>query len=45
MKLYIGGVTKAFGASRSKKETSTKKGRDYCMDDLPEMCLDVIHSK
>ena len=42
-------VTKALEpADPTKKETShkkEKKARDYNMDDLPEMCLDVIHSK
>ena len=42
-------VTKALEpADPTKKKPPTKKkkgARDYTMDDLPEMCLDVIHSK
>ena len=42
-------VTKALEpADPSKKKPPSKKkkgARDYTMDDLPEMCLDVIHSK
>ena len=49
MKLYIGGLQKLWSQQipqKRKLPTKKKKGaRDYTMDDLPEMCLDVIHSK
>ena len=42
-------VTKALeptDPTKKKPTTKKKKGaRDYTMDDLPKMCLDVIHSK